>query len=70
PAEKRGGCPWLSTWVVPVISILILSVCFISSILVTWRWDTRTRHKEHEKLSWLLRYLKEKTCVSEGQAGT
>ncbi|CAM5081867.1 unnamed protein product [Eretmochelys imbricata] len=70
PAEKRGGCPWLSTWVVPVISILILSVCFISSILVTWRWDTKTQHEEQEKLSWLLRYLKEKSCVSEGQAGT
>ncbi|XP_043370312.1 C-type lectin domain family 4 member D-like isoform X3 [Dermochelys coriacea] len=36
---------------------------------VTWHWDTRTWHEEQEKLSWLLRYLKEKTCVSEGQAG-
>ncbi|XP_039376737.1 C-type lectin domain family 4 member D-like isoform X4 [Mauremys reevesii] len=33
PAEKRGCCPWLSPWVVAVISILILSSCFISSVL-------------------------------------
>ncbi|XP_034617359.1 C-type lectin domain family 6 member A-like [Trachemys scripta elegans] len=69
PAEKRGGCPCLSPWVVAVISILVLSTCFISSILVTWRWDTRTRHEEQDKLSWLRRYPKEKTCVSEAGKG-
>ncbi|KAM9172495.1 C-type lectin domain family 6 member A-like isoform 2-T2 [Pangshura tecta] len=69
PAEKRECCPWLSPWVVAGTSLLILSACFISSILVTWRWDTRIQHKEQEKLSWLRRYLKEKTCVSEGRAG-
>uniref|UniRef100_A0A8C3FRX8 Uncharacterized protein n=2 Tax=Chrysemys picta bellii TaxID=8478 RepID=A0A8C3FRX8_CHRPI len=69
PAEKRGGCPCPSPWVIAVISILVLSACFISSILVTWRWDTRTRHEEQDKLSWLRRYPKEKTCVSEAGKG-
>ncbi|EDM01969.1 rCG29958, isoform CRA_b [Rattus norvegicus] len=61
--QRKGVCWTLRLWSTAVISMLLLSTCFIASCMVTYQF---TMEKPNRRLSELHTYHSSLTCCSKG----